>query len=86
MENTCIKIDLRDITFVIPVRIESIERLENLQSVTDYILRYSLTNIFILEAAPRNNGFLRKCLSPEIEIYFVEDNDTIFTELNISIN
>ena len=78
MKKLTTRTDLADLTFIIPVRIESIERLENLQAATDYLLKHFRTRIFVLEAASRNNGFLKKCLSPEIEIFFVEDNDAIF--------
>lgn len=78
METLTQRINLTEITFIIPVRIDSIERLENLQTVTDYLLLYFNTNIFILEASYRDNGFLKKCLSPEIQIFFMEDNDVIF--------
>ncbi len=49
------QIDLKDVTFIIPVRIDSIERLENLQLVTNYLLENFQTHILIVEAADRNN-------------------------------
>lgn len=72
------KIILDDLTFLIPVRIESIERLENLKAAVDYILRHFSTRIIVLEAAKINNGLLKKCLSPEVTLHFVEDPDPIF--------
>lgn len=78
MEKCTTRTDLVEITFIIPVRIESIERLENLQAATDYLLKHFSTRILVLEAASRNTGFLQKCLSPEVEVFFIKDDDSIF--------
>lgn len=69
---------LKDLSFILIVRVESKERLENLKASTDFLLECFNTNIVILEAASKNNGFLRQFLSPAIDIHFVEDNDIIF--------
>ena len=70
--------DLRDLTFLIPVRIDSVERLENLLVVTNYLLENHHTHICILEAFSRNTGILKKLLHPDIEHRFVEDEHPIF--------
>lgn len=72
------KMNLNDATFLIPIRIETIERLENLKASTDYLLKYFDTHIFILEASARNSGFLKKCLSSKIDLEFIKDNQVIF--------
>ena len=72
------QIDLKDVTFIIPVRIDSIERLENLQLVTNYLLENFQTHILIVEAADRNNQFLSQLLNSEIEIFFTKDSNAIF--------
>lgn len=75
MEN---KIFLEDVTFVIPVRIDTLERLENLQATTNYILSHCDTNILIVESDKRDSGFLRKLLHPSIQLFFEKDEMEIF--------
>jgi len=72
------KIDLMDITFLIPVRIDSIERLENIQLVIEFLVRHFYTHIHILEATGFNNSILRKVLPKEVQIEFIEDFDPVF--------
>ena len=71
------KIDLTDLTFLILVRLDSIQRLENTKIVTDSLLKYFHTNIFVLEADSYNNGFLKKNLNRKITYQFVEDKDPV---------
>ena len=49
------RIDLTDTTFIIPVRIDSMIRLENLLMSVDSIVRYFRTRILILEASSYQN-------------------------------
>jgi len=72
------KIDLKDTTFVIPVRIDSIIRLENLLLTLDNIESNFDTNIIIVEANYYNNGILKQLISNEISLHFIEDKDPIF--------
>ena len=71
------KIDLTDLTFIILVRLDSIQRLENVKIVTNSLLKYFRTNIFVLEADSYNNGFLKKNLNKNIQYQFVEDKDPV---------
>ena len=71
------KTDLNDITFLILVRIDSVERMENLLAVTNTLFRYFKTNIYVLEADSYNNGFLKKLLNRKINYRFVEDKDPV---------
>ena len=71
------KEDLCDIVFLILVRLDSIERLENILVVTDTLLRYFKTNIYVLEADSYNNGLLKKLLNRKINYRFVEDKDPV---------
>jgi len=72
------KYDLNDTTFIIPLRIDSIDRLENLQFTTKYLLKHFTTNIIIWEADVRSRlGFI-KPLPKGIHHIFHEDYDTIF--------
>ena len=72
------KYKLKDFTFIIPIRVDSIERLENIITVTSYLSQYFETNIYLLEAATRNNSLLKTLLGKDIEYYYLEDHDTIF--------
>jgi hypothetical protein len=72
------KIDLTDTTFLIPVRIDSISRLENLLMVVDYILNHFDTNIHVLEASGYNNSLLSSLLPNAVNFTWEEDYDVIF--------
>lgn len=71
------KIPLTDVTFLILVRLDSIERLENVKAVTDHLLRYFDTRVTVREAAGRNTGLLRAVLDRRVDYRFVEDTDPI---------
>ena len=71
------KKDLSDITFIILVRLDSIQRLENLLIVTELLNREFKTNICIREAASYNTGILQKLLKSNIRYEFVEDKDPV---------
>jgi len=72
------KFDLKDTTFVIPVRIDSMIRLENLLLTVDNLESNFNTNITVIEASYYNNGLLKKMFSNNITHLFVEDKDPIF--------
>ncbi|MCD7916218.1 MAG: hypothetical protein LUG96_13795 [Tannerellaceae bacterium] len=72
------KINLKDTTFIIPIRVDSIIRLENLFLSIDSVLNYFETNIIILEAASYNNGLIKFFLKGKGTYNFIEDNDPIF--------
>ncbi len=57
------KIDLSDVTFTIPVNVDSNDRLRNLSIVINYIKKYFYTNILIGEAStsPNIKGTYRNC-------------------------
>ena len=71
------KTNLKDVTFLILVRIDSIERLENLMAVIAFIRRHFDTNIHVLECASYNNGYLKKLLGKNVHYSFQEDSDVI---------
>ncbi|MBP1617170.1 MAG: hypothetical protein H6Q14_997 [Bacteroidetes bacterium] len=72
------KQDLSDITFLIPVRLDSIIRLENLILSVGYLKKHFRTNILIFEASEYNNHFIEKLLGKEVKYYFHEDHDPVF--------
>lgn len=51
--------DLKDITFLILVRIDTIERMENLLASTEFLLSHFDTNVEVWEISPYNNSILK---------------------------
>lgn len=73
------RIDLTDTTFIIPVRVDSMVRLENLVMTVDHLRRHFRTSILILEAAAYANQFIPSLIQGEDVAYqFVEDKDPVF--------
>jgi len=70
--------ELKDLTILIPVRIESIIRLENLQAVIKYLTKYFDVNIYVLEASVYNNGILKSILPQQIKYKYIKDLDPVF--------
>ncbi|WP_192349830.1 galactosyltransferase-related protein [Algoriphagus sp. Y33] len=72
------KINLNDFTFLIPLRIDTVNRLENTLVTIEYILSNFDTQVSVLEASGRNTGLLSKLLPQEVNYVFIEDMDTVF--------
>lgn len=72
------KKDLKDITFLLLVRIDSIDRLENLKMVVDSLISYFHTNITIWEVSSYKNGLIKQILHKKVQYNFIEDIDPIF--------
>lgn len=70
--------DLSDLTFIIPIRQDCLERLENVILVTQFLIKNFRTNVKILECASYQNRLLGNLLDKRIVIDFQEDNDPIF--------
>src|SRR5690554_3069767 len=70
--------DLKDVTFLIPIRVDGIQRIENLLMAIEHLSLHFNTNIHILEADGYNNHLLTQLLPKQVEISFVEDYDPIF--------
>ena len=71
------KIDLRDVTFLILIRLDSVDRLENVVLVTSLLAKYFDTNIVVREADDHCNGFLRSLLHRNIAYEYIEDKDPV---------
>ena len=69
------KINLKDVTFITLIRLDSIQRLENIVAVSSYILKYFDTNIYVLEASAYNNSVLKSLLSRKVTYEHIEDKD-----------
>lgn len=72
------KTDLTDVTFMIPIRVDSIIRLENLILTTQFLCRYFNTQIKVLEVGSYNSGIVKRLLSNKIDYCFIEDCDSVF--------
>lgn len=72
------KIDLSDVTFLFPMRIDTIARLENLIEAIHFINAGIETNIQVIEASAYNNRLLSQLLPKKIKHTFIKDYDTIF--------
>ncbi|MGD9556803.1 MAG: galactosyltransferase-related protein [Mangrovibacterium sp.] len=70
--------NITDTTFIIPIRVDSHVRLENILLITRFLIEHFDTKIKILECAPYNNGLLSKLLEKTITYCFQEDNDSVF--------
>ena len=64
------KINLMDVDFLIPIRIDSIARIENLLASIGYLIENFDTNIYILEASSFNNHILEKNLPDGVAYSF----------------
>ena len=71
------KENLMDVTFLILIRLDSLERLENILYVTNTLTRYFNTNVKLLEAADHNNRILKSLISSKIDYRFIEDKDPV---------
>ena len=71
------KQDLNDITFLILVRIDTIERIENLLASTEYLVSNFNSTIEVLEVSPHNNGIIKKILNKKVNYTFMVDDDPI---------
>ena len=68
------KINLRDVTFICPVRIDSAERLNNIFAIHKYLSAHFFTNFIFCEADAKQTVVLN-----EIPGYYYEkDNDPVF--------
>jgi len=68
---------LTDLTILIPVRLDTIDRLENILAVTQYLISNCEANIWVAEFSSNNNGLLEKLLDKCIQYSFHEDHDSI---------
>jgi predicted glycosyltransferase involved in capsule biosynthesis len=75
MENQNVRYNLQDVTFLIPIRIDSEERRSNLETCIKVIAKHFDTKIIILEADEKQ---LFDYMQESIEYHFVFDQDPIF--------
>lgn len=70
--------DFKDVTFLVIVRFDTIERLENTIHVVNYLNGFFGTNIYLWEYACWDNGIMRHLLPTGIKYEFHEDLDPVF--------
>ncbi len=76
------KTQLTDCTFLIPARLDSIDRLVNLKATLEFLQANFETNIHILEADNFNSKLIESTVSEDISYTFVPDHDPIFFRTN----
>ena len=76
-------LDLKDVTFLIPVRVDQPERLRNLNILIRYLRKYFDTSILVGEAGekPFNNGEIR---TNHLDGYiFVQEDTEYFNRMKV---
>lgn len=73
----------RNLTILIPVRIESMARLENLLAIIDFLLDNFLVKIIVAESSTYDNGILGKLLPRPVRHNIIIDRDPIFYRTKI---
>jgi len=73
-------IDLLDVTFMIPTRIESEDRKNNLTIVVDYLIKHFNTNIIICEqdSTEKVTSFFKPNWKPNCKHVFLKSDSTLF--------
>lgn len=72
-----IRADLADVTFVVPLRIDSPERKANIDAFIKYIFRNFITKVIILEADSERRYF-PETYQEGFRYEFIEDKDEVF--------
>lgn len=72
------KLELKDVTFLINLKIDSIGRLENALVIIDFLMNNFDTEIKVMETSVHNSGILRKLLPKEVSYIYREDLDNIY--------
>lgn len=69
--------ELLNVSFVIPVRIDSYERSRNLDLLLDFILHHFKSKIYIMEADSSQHYILKE-KHPQVEYHFIKDENPVF--------
>lgn len=72
------KTGLQDTTFIIPLRVDTVMRLENLLMTVDLLHEHFDTKIVVMEAACYNSGIVKSLLKGKASYVFLEDKDPVF--------
>jgi len=72
------KTNLEDLTFLMPLKADSVIRIENLLAIIRYLQRHFQTYIAVLEVGSYDSDLLRKLLNRKVKYTFIEDKDPVF--------
>jgi hypothetical protein len=76
-------LNLKDVTFLIPIRVDQKERVRNLNILIRYLRKHLDTNIIVGEAGQQeyNNGEIRKSLPKECRYFFIPETSAYFNRM-----
>jgi predicted glycosyltransferase involved in capsule biosynthesis len=69
--------DFTNVALTFLVKLDTIDRLENVLAVTKFLISNLESEIMVLECSPFNNGVLEKLLDQTVQYKFQEDHDPI---------
>lgn len=72
------KCNFSDVTILMTVQVDSIERLENVVVTSQFLIDHFDIKVWVEEYAPYCNGLLQNLLDPKIYYTFKPDDDPIF--------
>jgi len=67
-----------NITFIVPVHVDSIERLENFITSIGLLLSYNLGDVVVLETSKYRNNFIPKYFADKIDYHHLASRDNIY--------
>ena len=68
----------KPLQFLIPIKIDTVERLENIRAAVNFLFQHGFQDIRVIEAAPFFNGFVKEILGKRINYTFIKDDDPVF--------
>jgi len=80
LKSLIMKHDLKDITFLILVQTDTVERIENLLASTNYLISNFDTKVEVLEVASYRNGIIKKLLKKK-KLDFLKKHTDKMTEM-----
>ena len=72
------RIPLKDVTFLLIVKFDTVERIENTVHIANYLYNHFNTNIILWEFGRWNNGIMQRMLPDGVLYQFHEDVDPVF--------
>lgn len=75
---------MRDLTFIIPIRVDTVNRLENIIAIIKFLCSIKAF-IIVVESNTIQNNILRRLLprNDRIQYMFIEDDDVVFHRTKI---
>jgi len=69
---------MKDLSFLIPIRLDTIQRLENLIVVIEFLRSHFDSPVLVYEASSYSTDIVSSLIGKEAAYNFEEDRDTIF--------